>query len=94
MTVYENIKSKNIDEFAEWLDKYGFYEDSPWMDWWNKNYCGKCESEIVFAPYLNHNIECCWCELNNRCKFFPEMDKQPSSKEMIKMWLESEAEYE
>ena len=27
MTKFESIKSKNIDEIAEWLDKYGMYYD-------------------------------------------------------------------
>ena len=91
MTVFENLKQKNIDELAEWLNSYDNWEESPWMDYWNENYCSKCKSEIVYAPYLNHNIECCWCELNDdKCRFFPEMDKQPNSTEMIKLWLESE----
>lgn len=90
MTMFNNIKSKNIDELVEWLDKIGAYEDSPWMKYWDKNYCSKCEPEIIDDVDYNREIECYWCELHDKCKYFKHMDDIPSIKQVIKMWLESE----
>ena len=99
MTVFENIKNKNINEFAEWLDNnYETYDTSPWMNWWNDNYCTKCETVIDYVPddegeqTWHFGMECAWCELNDKCRFFPEMDDAPDSKDIIKLWLESEVE--
>lgn len=90
MKVIDNIKSKNIDEFAEWIDKYGLFDGSPWMNWWNDNYCKNCEEEIAYVPYLKRKSKCCWCELHGKCRFFQDMNDIPNIKDMIKMWLESE----
>lgn len=90
MTVFENIKSKNIDELVEWLDKYCNFESAPYMDWWDKNYCSKCEPEVVEDPDVGGEICDMYCELHDKCKYFEDMDDIPSVKECIKMWLESE----
>ena len=93
MKMIDKIKSKSLDEFAEWLDRYdSCYRDSPWMNWWNKKYCDNCPSEIGRFEGSNRDVEFCWCELYDKCKFFQDMDKIPNNKEMIKMWLESEGE--
>lgn len=100
MTVFEKFKSKNIDELAEWFDKHCKLDTAPWWDYWDKNYCSKCESEITYVPDLSKDlnsdikVECAWCELNDKCKFFKEMDKMPDEKEIIKMWLVNEYESE
>lgn len=106
MTKFESIKSKNIDELAEWLDEYETFDNSPWMKWWNENYCQKCESVTIarneyasIVGWNNHpnycgNIECGWCEINRKCKYFQDLDYIPDNEEIIKMWLESEAEDE
>lgn len=91
MTVFEKIKTMNIDKLAEWIDEHGTYDDSPWMNWWNNTYCKKCESETVYAEYLKRNIECAWCELYEKCRFFQDMNEVPDCKQTIKLWLESEA---
>lgn len=102
MTQFENFQSMNIDQFAEWIDKYGAFDDSPWMTWWDENYCSKCESiechytdakeKLGFEPFYERSIECAYCELNDKCRFFPELDKEPEPKDIVKMWLESEVE--
>lgn len=90
MIVFNSIKNKNIDELAEWLDKYGQYDGSPWNEWFDKNYCQKCEPEYVYVEAFERKCECAWCELHNKCKFFQNIDDAPDSKQIIKMWLESE----
>lgn len=91
MTVFDNIKNKNIDEIVEWLDKYCYSDLALWWIWWDKNYCNKCELiKTETNNFFGYTKECAYCELNNNCKFFKEMDDIPSSKQVIKMWLESE----
>lgn len=98
MTRFEKLKSMNIDELAEWLDKYGQFDGSPWMEWWDTTYCKNCPSETGYLPddtgenryYVP--TEFAWCELHDKCRFFQDRDNVPSIKEIIKMWLECEEE--
>ena len=92
MTVFEYLTSVTIDEFAEWLDKHGMFDGSPWMDLFDNNYCLKCESEIVHIPNIDGERveEVGWCELHGKCKYFQDMDEVPDNKAIIKMWLEKE----
>jgi hypothetical protein len=90
MAIFDDIKYKNVDEFAEWLDKYGIYDNSPWMKWWDDNYCNKCKPETTYVQEFNKVCSCAWCEINNKCKYFQEFNEIPDSKHIIKMWLESE----
>ena len=103
MTKFASVNSKNIDEFAEWLDEHGIYDDSDWDKWFNKNYCQKCEAIIMpreeyarIAGWSRSdyrgNIECAYCEVNGKCRYFQNMDKVPNNIEVIKMWLETEAD--
>lgn len=90
MTKFEKIKSKNIDEFAEWLDKHGAYDYSAWSLWWDENYCSKCEPVTDYVEEFGKECECAWCEINGKCKFFQELDDIPENKYVIKLWLETE----
>ena len=85
MTVFESFKANNIDELAEWLDKYIVcIDEAPWTLWWDKNYCKKCAAEVVnFDEYG-------YCELHDKCRFFQDMYDVPDNKCVIKLWLESE----
>ena len=49
MTIFNEIQSKNIEEFAEWLDKYGAFDGSPWIKWFDKKYCSECDSLLYVA---------------------------------------------
>lgn len=92
MNNYDNIMSKNIDELVDWLDEFMSVDNAPWYLWWDKNYCNKCEPEIVYYESDKGRIpiECSWCELEKKCKFFPELDEIPDNKQIIKMWLNNE----
>lgn len=94
MKVFDKFVSKNIDELADWLDKYSDLDIAPWNRWWDKNYCRKCEAVIVNEPQKLWNQEYAWCELNGKCKYFQYMKDIPSHKQVIKMWLESECDTE
>ena len=41
MRMVDKIKSKSLDEFAEWIDEHGAFDGSPWINWWQENYCNK-----------------------------------------------------
>ena len=90
MTIFENLKVKNIDELVDWLYEYCDFDSVIWWKWWDKNYCNKCESEIGRIPEIDRDLELAWCELYDKCKFFQNMDNVPDTKQIIKMWLESE----
>lgn len=92
-TWLEEFKMMDIDSLAEWIDKYGQFDSSPWMEWWSKKYCDNCEPIMCHYEDSEREFPVSWCELHdNKCKFFPEMDEAPNSKEIVKMWLESEVE--
>lgn len=100
-TNYEKLQTLSIDELAEWLNEHGMYDETPWSQWWDKNYCSKCESVIcqyeditdISEPlhFLSSKIECAYCEINNRCRFFPDMQDCPTNIDIIRMWLNEES---
>lgn len=90
MTIFNEIQSKNIEEFAEWLDKYGAFDGSPWIKWFDKKYCSKCDSIVCHYEESKREFLCSWCELHDGCQFFPKMIEAPDNKQIIKMWLGSE----
>lgn len=102
MTQFDKLKLMNTDEFAEWLDENGMFDGSPWMNWFDKNYCQKCESikckytdaveKLDIFPFNDNSIECAYCELEHKCKYFPDMEEVPDMKYIIKLWLNSEEE--
>lgn len=92
MNVFDNVRSKNIDELVEWLDKNGAYDYTPWDKYFDKTYCKKCKVVTSHVDYLCGEHEFCWCELHNKCIFFQELDRIPDRKQVIRLWLESEAE--
>lgn len=93
MTIYEMFKNKTVDELAEWFDEHCMFDNSPWILWWDENYCKKCETEFCYVESVEKELEFAWCELNNdRCRFFQNMDEMPDNKQIIKMWLNSDIE--
>jgi hypothetical protein len=101
MNNFEFLKSLSIDELAAWLDKYCNFDHSPWSDWFANKYCANCESikckykdtenVLGFSPYTGE-IECAYCELENKCRFFPDLDDTPDNLTTIKMWLKENKE--
>ena len=90
MTKYEYITSLPLDQFAEWLAKNAFWEYAPWSEWFDNKYCGKCDPEEGTMVDTGKKVQCAWCELHKKCKFFPELEYMLNDKEIIKMWLEVE----
>lgn len=106
MTNFNYIKAMSIDELTEWLDKHGQFDSSPWIEWFNQEYCQKCasiectcadaEEKLGINPFYGDTVECAYCELadesgTKRCRFFTELDAVPDSAAIIKLWLSSQA---
>lgn len=102
MTRFEEFKNMDIEALAEWICENGQFDDSSWMKWWDKNYCSKCEPAIChyaeakeklgFEPFYEKDVECAYCEIYKKCKYFLDWEKQPDSKDIVKLWLKSEKE--
>lgn len=101
MTNFEKFTTSDIDTLARFLDKHGAFDDSPWMKWFDENYCKKCEpiechyaeaEKLNIKPFYGGTIKCGFCELEGYCKFFPDLDYIPDNEDIIKMWLELECE--
>lgn len=102
MTQFDKLKLMTIDEFAEWLYKHRMFDGSPFMDWFDKIYCLKCEpikcrytdavEKLDISPFYEKLIDCAYCELEHKCKYFPDMEEVPDMKYIIKLWLNSAEE--
>lgn len=101
MKIYDKFTTSTPEALAKWIASFGNHDDSPWMNWFDKTYCQKCESEIVTKEeseaklgfqflYLN-KTECSYCEVYKECRFFPNR-LTPDIEEIIKMWLDQEVE--
>lgn len=90
MKIIDVIKSYTVDEMADFLDEYSMHDSNPWFDWWDENYCSKCMEEISFNPYYGRDCRYAYCELHNNCRHFQDMEEVPDSKQILKMWLETE----
>ena len=100
MTNFDKLKNMTIDDLAEFIDANGMYDNTPWMNWWNNTYCDKCPSlkltseeaqdKLGIIPFLNETYECAYCEVYDKCKYFPELEEEPSMQDIIKMWLEAD----
>lgn len=57
---FERLQSMPIDELADWLDRNGQFDNSPWTNWFAKRYCDNCES-----------IECQYVEAKEKLGITP-----------------------
>lgn len=89
-TMFDYIHNMNNKELARWLNMYGLFDNSPWIQWFDKKYCSKCEAELVYLPSSDRQAECSYCELYGQCRFFLEMNESPDNEQVVEMWLKSE----
>lgn len=94
MTVFESIKTKSVEELANWIYRHDLFliDETPWIKWFDEKYCYNCQPEKVVVPEDNNRkMLLSWCEIHGKCKYFQDMNDIPDNKQIIKMWLESEA---
>ena len=101
MTNFELIKCLSLEGLAGWFDSLEYSEDSPWNQWFDSEYCNNCDSvecshEEYWGkdkePFSNRTVTCAYCELYNKCRYFPDMEAQPTHEEVITMWLRKDME--
>lgn len=90
----------SISDLAKWLYKNGIIDNSPWFEDFNNQYCANCESVMCkyedaektlgFKPFYDYEVECAYCEIYKKCRYFEDMAEVPDGVEMVKLWLESE----
>ena len=92
MNNWTKLKNMSIDELAAWLDEHLMFDDSPHMQWFVANYCDKCDpiEKECDGYFGTRKCEFAYCELELKCRCFPDMPKVPNNLETIKLWLESE----
>lgn len=96
MNNFEKLQSMSVDELAKYLSKNSD-ENSPWVIWWETNFCNNCECIILTKEEAEKKLglqifgqtkQCAYCELHHgKCRYFYRV---PSGKEIAKMWLEAE----
>lgn len=100
-TNFTRIISMDKEQLARFLDKNTKDDGTPWSKWFDKNYCKNCESieidrDTAIKELGIHSfygpVQCAYCELHHKCKFFPDMDDIPDSYDTILMWLEEEVD--
>ena len=104
MNNFVQLTTKSLTELAEWLDKHGNFDGSPWMTWFNERYCNICPSIILekdesiktlgIEPFFGGTVTCGYCEVHNKCRYFPDMEKTPTNTDIIKLWLKEKANEE
>lgn len=103
MTNFEKLQSMPLDVLAEWLDSNGQFDTAPWTKWFAEKYCDSCPSlEVTYedsqkilgfeAFSYGRPTKCAYCEIYNKCQFFPNLSEIPNNFETIKMWLKETAE--
>ena len=90
MTILELLKTKNIDELISYFMQFNDYIETPWDTWFDHEYCSHCQPEMVHSVEHERKIPVGYCELYGKCKFLQNLGKTPDSRQVIKMWLESE----
>lgn len=93
MTNFERLRAMDIDQFAEWLDEHGQFDNSQWVSWFDYKYCKKCPAVMCKYEEGKREFPCAWCEIYGKCKFFQEKNEMLDNKEIIRLWLKSEVEW-
>lgn len=92
MNNFERLRSMSVEELVTWLDANGMWDNSPWSLWFDQKYCKNCEDIMYKLPDDCREFPCAYCEIYYNCRFFQDKEDVPDSKEIVKMWLESEVE--
>lgn len=88
---------KDIDSLSSLLGTLANGDVPPWTDWFDKKYCKNCpvvscsdsvsKQILGIDSYYGGTVECAYCELEFKCRFFPELNRTPTETDVIKLWL-------
>lgn len=91
----KNDKNSNYEKLIsdkqyliDFFDEYCCIDNCPWINWFDKNYCQKCQPILEKNKFgICHKYS--YCEKNQgKCKYFD--DKQLTPKDIIGLWLDKE----
>lgn len=88
MTNRDAIKNFSEENFVNWLASFNLIEDSPWLQWFDKTYCKRCQriSGRIEGGHYDHLFAPCEFGVNE-CPFgVADLE----DKELIKLWLDAE----
>lgn len=88
MNLFESIKNKNKEELARFLLEVSSSSE-PWFEWFNKNYCKKCENVRVYIAEFGKEVKCAPCQVFGECPLGVGIS-EVTEKEIIEMWLDQE----
>lgn len=101
MTNFEKLTIEmDIDDLTDFLNSIESIDNAPWNKWFNENYCNLEKCPTIPCKYVDNEgtCECSYCELNKKkngegqCCFFPNKEILGSGRDVVKLWLKSEAE--
>ena len=101
MTRFEKFQKMNLAEFAQEFNSLIESDCAPWDEEFDKKFCENCESiecEYEFGAdwFAVHSgtrtVSVSYCELHDKCRFFPDKNSIPTAAEVIEMWLKEEVE--
>ena len=96
MNNYQNLKSLSLEELAVYIEEQYHKDDFPWDEWFNRKYCMNCPVIIKKVDSILYpgkvNREFAYCEVNDKCRYFPDAGSILSQQEIIKLWLQEEVE--
>ena len=90
MTNREFFKNFSEKDFVKWLASLELVENAPWLQWFDKEHCKKCQP--IMGRMEGHDFDQPFAP----CEF--EVDECPygvadlTDEELIEMWLDAERE--
>jgi hypothetical protein len=93
MTLYEKLIGLNKEDLAKEIhEMWRENREEPWTEWFCERYCTCCAPVYEKNPFTGEDYQddaylCSYCELNGRCRHFPELNEVPSDEKMILIWL-------
>lgn len=84
-TIHQHLIGLPMSNFAKWVaETCGKCETPPWSEWFQHNYCEKCEPVMFFSSFFQRDVEESPCERGD-CPF--NVKDLPEEK-VVEMWLE------
>ncbi len=90
MNRFEKLKAMNKEETIIFLSELANFPETIWNEWFDEKYCKKCEAIECELEGYHRPVRAAFCELNDYCKFFPNIPGTLSDNEVIELWMNEE----